>query len=641
MPTMESTTAAHYHQDRRLISVQTPLGADVMALLSFNGREEMSCPFEYSLSMVASQDLVEPTALVGRPIDFSVMCHDGSRRPFHGYVSRLTRDAHARGYTATVVPWLWFLTLTSDCRIFQNKTVKQILEQIFKDFGFGDYEMEEVRNSHPAREYCVQYRETSFDFISRLMEEEGIFYFFRHEEDKHVLVLADQGNAYQDSKEDKIEHADGALPRDQVESWVRRFGYRSGKWTYADYNFESPDASLAAEQSTSIELADAKFEMFDYPGSYRDKSTGLLLARIRIEELEADYDTIEASSTYRTLHPGQVFELTCLDPSPDADSSYAITWIEHQASTDTYATSGSSGESYRNRFGCIPKDIDFRPRKVTPKPTINGSQTAVVVGPEGEEIFTDKYGRIKVQFHWDRRGAMDEKSSCWIRVGQLMAGANWGGLFIPRIGQEVIVEFLDGDPDRPIVIGTLYNASNMPPWALPDNKMTSGLATRSSKKGGKETACHFTIDDTKGNELVTLHAEKDALHEVEHDEKVVIGNDQAIEVNANRTAGIKEGDDTLTIDRGNRKTTIAAGKDTLEAKQAVEITVGQSSLKLLPDSIEITVGGSSIKLDASKLELGSMFTTVSGEMSTDVTGLVTTVKADTKLSVEGTVVTIN
>ena len=635
--TVSPSTGTGFQQDPRLIAVQTPLGPDAMALRSFNGREELSRPFEYDLDMLAACD-VEPKALIGKAISFSVKRQDGSRRPFHGYVRRLARGADATSYRATVVPWLWFLTQTSDCRIFQNMSVIQVIEQIFKSYGFHDYELSSVRSEYPTLDYCVQYRESAFDFVSRLMEEVGIFYLFRHEQEKHILILADQKNAYQEAEEEKIEYANGALPHDQVLTWERQYDYRPGKWTHTDYNFESPDVSLAVDQPSVIDPADTRFEMYDYPGRYKDKSAAASLARIRIEELESDYDTVEASSTYRTLHPGQVFELTCHGASPDADGSFVVRWIEHQASTDTYTSTGGGGESYGNRFCCIPEGTVFRPRNVTPRPTISGPQTAVVVGPVGEEVYTDEYGRIKVWFHWDRS---DERSSCWIRVGQLLAGPNWGGLFIPRVGQEVIVVFLEGDPDRPIVVGTVFNARNMPPWPLPNDKMTSGFVSRSSKKGSKENASILAFDDTKGEELVTLHAERDAVHDVEHDDRIVVGNDQTVQVKVNRKTAIAEGDDTLTIDKGNRKTSIPDGMYTVEAGKAVEITVGKSSLKLTPDCIEITVGSSSVKLDAANLELASKHTTVQGELTAGVKSMVTKVESESKLALAGNVVNIN
>ncbi|MGI9499962.1 MAG: type VI secretion system Vgr family protein, partial [Geminicoccaceae bacterium] len=364
-------------------------------------------------------------------------------------------------------------------------------------------------------------------------------------------------------------------------------------------------------------------------------------------------------SSYRTLHPGQAFDLSDRGTSSDAGSGYAIVWIEHHASSGTYGTTSEGGESYDNGFGCIPKETTFRPRRVTPKPTINGPQTAIVVGPNGEEVFTDEFGRIKVQFHWDRQGAKDEKSSCWIRVGQVLAGKNWGGVFIPRVGQEVIVEFLEGDPDRPLVTGAVYNANNMPPWELPGEKAKSGFESRSHKNGSKENASLLTFDDTNGEEMVTLHAEKDALHEVENDDQVIVGNDRTIEVKGNRTTQIEEGDDSLTVDqgsrttqikagddsltisKGNRTTSIGAGSDTLEAAQAIEMKVGQSSLTLTPDAIEIKIGSSSIKLSPTNLDLASTFTAVTGELTTDLKGLVATVEADTALTLQGTIVNIN
>ncbi len=629
-------------QDERLIAVHTPLGEGVFGLTSFSGREELSRLFDYRLNMTALKGDIDPKALVGKPVSFSLRLGDGGHRWFHGHVRRLTRDADAQVYSAAVVPWLWFLTRTSDCRVFQNQSVVEIIKQVFQDFGFHDCTTSDVRGEHPPRTYCVQYRETAFDFVSRLMEEEGIFYYFHHEKNKHTLVLADQGGAYQDVEEKLIEFASAELPRDQVSKWERQLDYRSGAWAHVDYNFETPDISLAANRSTVVDLADSKFEAFDYPGAYQDKAAGDVLAQMRIEELEADHDSVLAESSYRTLNPGQVFDLVDSGSSSDAGGSYAIVWVEHGASSETYGTAGGGGgETYGNSFGCIPKSTPFRPQRMTPKPTIRGPQTAVVVGPNGEEVYTDEFGRIKVQFHWDRKGEKDENSSCWIRVGQVLAGQNWGGLFIPRVGQEVIVEFLDGDPDRPLVTGAVYNANNKPPWKLPGEKAKSGFESRSCKKGAKANASSLIFDDTKDSELVALHAEKDALHEVENDDQIVVGNDQTIKVEANRATEIETGDDSLTISKGSRTTKISAGKDTIEAAQGVEIKVGQSSLTLTPDAIEMTIGSSSIKLGPTNLDIASTFTAVAGELTAEVKGLVATVEADTALTLQGTIVNIN
>ena len=631
-------------EHERLIAVHTPLGKGAFGLMSFSGREELSRLFDYKLTMAVLKDGIAPKALkelMGKPISVSLKLKGRGYRWFHGHVRRLKRDADAQIYTAHIVPWAWFLTQTSDCRVFQNKSAVEIIKQIFKDFGIHNLSTRNIRGKHPARSYCVQYRETAFDFISRLMEEEGIFYYFRHKRDKHTLVLADQGSAYRDVEEKPIEFASADLRRDQVSKWERQFDYRSGAWAHVDYNFETPDISLAANRSTVVDLADTKFEAFDYPGAYQDKAAGDALAQLRIEELETDHDSILAESSYRTLHPGQVFDLADSGSSSDAGGSYAIVWVEHGASSETYGTAGGGGETYGNSFGCIPKNTPFRPQRMTPKPIIRGAQTAVVVGPNGEEVYTDEFGRIKVQFHWDRKGKKDENSSCWIRVGQILAGQNWGGLFIPRVGQEVIVEFLDGDPDRPLVTGAVYNANNRPPWKLPGEKAKSGFESRSCKKGAKANASSLIFDDTKDSELVALHAEKDALHEVENDDQVVVGNDQTIMVKANRATEIETGDDSLTISKGSRTTKISAGKDTIEAAQAVEIKVGQSSLTLTPDSIEMTIGSSSIKLGPTNLDIASTFTAVAGELTADVKGLVATVEADTALTLQGTIVNIN
>ena len=344
-----------------------------------------------------------------------------------------------------------------------------------------------------------------------------------------------------------------------------------------------------------------------------------------MEEEETAYDIAQAESSCRTLHPAHKFTLIEHDCAIEDDINYVITAIDHTAHSGTYTTEETGNEYYRNAFTCIPSQATFRPARITPKPTIKGPQTAVVVGPGSEEIHTDEYGRIKVQFHWDREGKKDENSSCWIRVRQDISGNNWGAVYLPRIGQEVIVEFLEGDPDRPLVTGCVYNADMMPPWELPGYKNRSGFESRSTKGGSKSNANMLGFDDTKGEETVVLHAEKDAFREVENDDHVLVENDQKINIKNNRDAVIEQGHETLTVKKGNRTTNIDLGKDFTEAMQSIELKVGPSSIKLTP--MDIT--------------LQAMNIYVKGQINTEVSGTLTTVRGTAVLTLQGGIVKIN
>jgi type VI secretion system secreted protein VgrG len=514
-------------QDKRLIAVTTPLGKDVLLLTGFEGREEMSRLFGYKLEMLSENTGITAPDLVGKRVTW--MVHRGDRDPryFNGVVSRFSAGSvdnrGLRTYKAEVVPWLWFLTHTTDCRIFQKKSVPEIIEKVFKDNGFKDYELN-VRGTHPKWEYCVQYRETDFHFVSRLLEQEGIFYHFRHENGNHVMVLADEASAYKDLPESKVEYQSGTKLSDHIVGWERAYEFRPGKWAQTDYNFETPSTSLLAITPTVVSLpGNDKFEKFDYPGEYEIKDDGKRETKIRMEEEEVAYDVATGVSACTTFSTGGKFTLQ-KHPCPSEAGSYLITSIHHSATEPSYSTTPGSGKDYSNTFGCIPAAVTFRPARTTAKPTIKGPQTAVVVGPKGEEIYTDKYGRIKVQFHWDREGKKDENSSCWIRVAQMVAGKRWGGSFWPRIGQEVVVEFLEGDPDRPLITGVVYNAEQMPAYLGdgPDDKhkndnKVGGIKSNTTKGGQGFNEWRF--DDTKDKQQVFLHAERDLDFRVKNDRR--------------------------------------------------------------------------------------------------------------------------
>jgi type VI secretion system secreted protein VgrG len=528
-------------QAKRLLTLKTPLGEDALELASFTGREEMSRLFRFELTMISDKNSIAADQIVGKNVTFGVKLPDDSPRHFNGFVSRFQAGDEdrqgRRNYRAEVVPWLWFLSLTADCRIFQNMSVKEIIEKIFQDLGFNDYQTSQIKGNHPKREYCVQYHETDFNFVSRLMEEEGIFYFFKHEDGKHTLVMADQTGAYADCKEKEVDYPRDVGSRDvkdHLTHWEHRYEFQTGKWSQTDYNFieqparseKTPSNLLMAKQATKVNLANIqKYEIYDYPGGYEKKDQGDALTKIRMEESETGYDTVDAASKCRTFTIGGKFKVKKHRSSSEEGKSYVITYIEHSATEPgSYETGELFGEDYFNSFTCIPDSVTFRPARITPKPMIVGSQTAVVVGPAGEEIWPDKYGRVKVQFYWDREGKRDDKTSCFIRCAQSSAGKGWGSMFIPRIGQEVVVSYLEGNPDRPLISGVVYNAEQMPPYTLPDEKTKSYIKTNSSKGGEGYNELRF--EDKKGSEQIFVHGQKDMDVRVIHDSRENIGNDR-------------------------------------------------------------------------------------------------------------------
>ena len=388
----------------------------------------------------------------------------------------------------TLHPWLWFLTRTADCRIFQEMAVPEIIKQVFRDHGFTDFE-EALSGDYRRWTYCVQYRETDFNFVSRLMEQEGIYYYFKHESNRHMLVLSDSVSSHDPFPGyEKIPYfpPDEHLIREKhyIHEWSISREIQPGTYALTEYDFENPKANLLVKSAIDRNHAQSKLEIFDYPGEYLTASEGDAYVRARIEELHAEYELTQGQSNARGLAVGSLFQLTDY-PREDQNQEYLVVSATHEMESDAYS-SGSAGGSedvYTCSFTALSSKQQFRAERTTPKPLVQGPQTAMVVGPSGEEIHTDKFGRVKVQFHWDRYGKKDQNSSCWVRVAQLWAGTQWGGIHIPRIGQEVIVEFLEGDPDHPIITGRVYNNDNMPPYGLPANATQSGIKSRSSKGG--------------------------------------------------------------------------------------------------------------------------------------------------------------
>ncbi len=648
-------------QQERLLQIVTPLGPDVLLPINFSGQEGISQSFHFRLELVSTLPEIKPEKILGQKVTIKLRLQDDDFRFFNGYITRFYAGENDIGgfrhYHAEVRPWIWFLTRTADCRIYQQKKIEDILKEIFQDCGFNDHEFK-LKGQHKPWEYCVQYRETDFNFISRLMEEEGMYYWFKHEETKHVLFVTDDKSEYFNLDNDDKEaiYTPGSRTRDTIYSWQHEYKYIPGKWTQRDYCFETPTANLEASAPAVVQPTDKKYEIFDYPGGYATKADGQVLTKLRMEEEEAGFHEIQAASTYRTYTPGAKFKIISHPIQQEQKKEYVITSIEHAAADDSYITrTGGASQSYNNSFTCISSDVSFRPPLITLKPVVQGPQTAVVVGPQGEEIYTDKYGRVKVQFHWDRKGKKNENSSCWLRVSQPWAGRNWGAMFLPRIGHEVIVDFLEGNPDKPIIIGRVYNDDNMPPYELPANKTQSGVKSRSTPKGEPANFNELRFEDKKGNEEIYMHAEKDLTTIVENheerkvyvDRKTVIGTgdnprpDETIEEKliwgtrienvkgddglvvrdgANgRKVVIGDGDHILEVEKGNQSTNIALGKGETEAMQSIELKVGQNSLKI--DQMGITITGINVTIE------GKMNVRIQGGIQVNVNGgALTTIK---------------
>jgi type VI secretion system secreted protein VgrG len=578
-----------FTQDNRFISVETPLGKDALLLLRIEGQEYISRPFRFVMDLLSENPNLALDKLVGQRVSFSLVLPNGSKRNWNGFVSRFSqtgKDERFTIYQMEVVPWLWFLTRRADCRIFQNMTIPDIVTKIFKDRGFNDFK-NALQGDFEQREYCVQYRETDFNFVSRLMEQYGICYFFEHEKDKHTLVMANSPGAHKPcpvQNKARMDFNAGAYLKDEdvVIAWQIGQEFRPGKYALTDYNFETPSTTLLANEETIFKFGgNDKFEIFDYPGEYTKKATGETITKIRMQEEEAVHLVASGRSNCRTFASGYRFDLSGHSRS-EFNKTYLLTEIHHTASVGgDYAGVSHTSESYINQFLCIPYSVPFRPARLTPKPFVQGPQTAVVVGKSGEEIWTDKYGRVKVQFFWDREGKKDEKSSCWVRVSQPWAGKNWGSINIPRIGQEVIVDFLEGDPDRPLITGRVYNDEQMPPYQLADNQTRTTFMTRSTKGGGSSNYNELRFEDMKGSEQIFMNAEKDMDLRVEHDSREFVGNDRSLIVQNDQKEKVGGEQDIQIAKDQNEKvggdaSLNVTGNQNVQVGQTMSLQVGQN-----------------------------------------------------------------
>jgi len=561
-------------QDNRLLRIDTPLGKDVLLIEGFRVQEGISHPFVIhvdAISELTKASQVTAEALIGKNALITVMLKDKAKRYFHGMISRLIqggRGAEERfvKFQLEIVPTLARLFARTDCRIFQEKSAVDIVKQVLSDskVEFKDA----LTKTYTPRDYCAQYRETDFSLISRLMEDEGIFYFFEHSDSKHLMVLADKPSANEPCPVQSSVHyqEEGGYGdrEDTVLEWTVTEQLRPGLMTLRDHHFQLPNKTLEFSDPTSISRGgNSSLEIYDYPGDYaklfvepekrlgKVEEEGQKLVRLRMEREEAAYEEANGTSNVRTFCSGYRFTLKDHFKG-DFNQDWLLTSIQHSAvQSPEYVSDQPSAGPYSNTFTCIPYKVPFLPERVTLKPLIRGPQTAVVVGPPGEEIWPDKFGRVKVQFFWDRKGKKDDKSSCWMRVAHPWAGKNWGFVAIPRIGHEVVVDFLEGDPDQPIIVGSVYNAENMPPYTLPDNKTQTGLKTRSSKGGGSANFNEIHFEDKKGQELLRIHAEREKQEHVEKDSYEYVEGNRNLVVDLNQAETV--GGDKHTTVKGERR----------------------------------------------------------------------------------------
>jgi type VI secretion system secreted protein VgrG len=694
MPTqLEVTSGLTYAQKGRAISVETALGPDALLLESFEGKESIAGGFKYTLGLLAKDPGVSAAKLIRTPVTVKLAQADGSERVINGLVSRFVQLDQAEGltvYEAEIRPWYWFLSLTSDFCIWQNKSIPDIVKAVCSEQGFTDLVFKCVK-PHKPHEYRVQYGETHLDFITRLMEEEGIFWFADHDGKKCNMVVADDNSVAKTSLKLRLSTIAHDTEDETVLNWFNvGQDVRPGKYTHMDYNFETPSTQLKGQHSGKHAS-----EVVEFPGGFETRDDADPLATLRYQEIVAEQVEAEGAGRCRALKAGGKIEVS-KHPNKALNTAYLITSVKQSAKLGDFRTGGDPGLAFKSSFTAIPFDTPYKPERSTELPRAYGYESAVVVGPAGEEIFTDKYGRVKVQFFWDRRGKKDDKSSCWVRVSTVWAGKGWGVINTPRIGQEVLVAFLNGDPEDPIIIGRVYNAEQMPPYALPANKTQSGIKTRSTLQGTPDNFNEIRFEDRKGSEELYIHAEKDKKIVVEHDkaesvgnnnsesigndetisvgsnQKVTVGKDQAVSVSGNRSVNVSKSEtigidanrsesvgdsETVTITKsrshsigtdeavdigGNR--TLSVGKDekvsissnrTTSIGKDDSVDVGKKLVINAGDEITITAGDASITL-----KKDGTITIKGKDIKLDGSGKIN-VKASSDVVIKGSKVTAN
>ncbi|TCJ20404.1 type VI secretion system tip protein VgrG [Parasulfuritortus cantonensis] len=614
-----------------MLEIATPL-TDGFTVRGVSGREELGRLSEYQVDLISKNGNITAKDILGKNVTLKIAPEGSTARFINGYVTRfaLFGQLSTTGYDAeegysyamTVRPWAWFLSRSSTCQIFQNMDVPAIIKQVMDRTPYAEISSYEVNlnGSYAPWEYCVQYRESDFNFISRLMEQEGIYYYFKHEDGKHVMVLVDDLGSHEANRLGKAlvynaTPVEGVSGDYYITRWDSTVAIQPGRYAVDDFDFTKPRADLGKAKDVTREHDMSGFEMFDYPGEYVEGSDGEHYAQVRIHELQCQYEICRGATRFHGLDVGALFTLE-EHPVGAQNREYLVTSSNFQA-VDATTSSGGSPLDFRCSFNAMPKgEVSFRPERMTPKPIVQGPQTAIVVGPDGDEIHTDEYARVKVQFHWDRYGKSDEDSSCWIRVSQVWAGKAWGGLALPRIGQEVIVGFLEGDPDQPIITGRVYNADQPPPYALPDRNTVTTLVSRSSPDGTAENYNELRFEDKKGDEHIFIQAEKDYLTLVKNDRVEWTKNEYHLKIDQKRfeeTGGDRHdkskgdfnsevtGELSLKVDQ-NHQHEVGQGYN-LKAGQAIHLKAGTTLVIEAGTSMSLKVGGSFVNIGPSGVDI--------------------------------------
>jgi type VI secretion system secreted protein VgrG len=659
---------ALHTRDQAMLSMTSPLGEHALIPTSLTAHEAISQPFDFTIKAVCQQGRVDPDKLLHQPA--CLILHGGDAAPlryFHGIVQSLVDEGELlaagaqehHAYQLRLVPRLWFLGQTVDCRVHQNMSVADILRRMFQDAGITDYQ---VLPSGPKREYAVQFNESDLHFATRLMEEEGYFYFFEHRADGHKLIVANRNSAFQDIKGAELHLKGPGGSETQIAGWSRPTGTTRGKMKFKDYDPTKPDTLLQNEQPTVLKSGGTEArEHFRWPALTFETGTVTDRAKREMEAAEAAVSLYEGNSRFGKFYPGGKFGL-------QNDDDYVLRSVTHHAIDQTAYGGDGAGASYSNHFEAFSfGKVPWRQPLATPRPRMEGIHTAIVLGPNGEEIHTDDLARVKVRFFWDHRSEATDALAVWARVIQPWAGNGWGGQFIPRVGTEVAVAFVDGDPDRPIVVGGLYNGRDKPIYSKAD-KTKLGFRSRSTLKGGNSDFNEFTFDDKKGNELVYVQAQKDLSTYVKNDQTLKIDNcrivtvkkDETVDIQNNQTIKVKmdhkltvtDGSHAVAVSKGNHSVKIDMGNHDMKiamGNHSTDVQMGNVSLKAglgkidneAMQAIEFKVGQSSVKIDQMGVTITGMMIKIEGQVQTEVKGLMTQVNGDAMLQVKGGITMIN
>ncbi len=630
---------------------------------NIRGSEAMSELFEFQVSFSSVDKEINAEKFLGTNASLHLKS-DEHERFINGIIiqfsqgtTSLKEDIYLTEYFITIRPKLWLLSLDNNCKMFQNKSAMEIIRSVLKDNKISDISDKTSKCGTNTREYCVQYNESTFNFISRLMEDEGIFYYFNHEKDKHTLVIADSSNSYPKLKKDAefIKSNHEVCPLGKVFNTSQNTYMNVGGYSQADYNYQLSQTKLFSKLDTKW-----KGNVFyEYPGGFSKASEGDALSKLRVQEIECKHMLLQGDSTIPDFAPGTIFNLK-LHHAESFNDSYIIYKVEHM-----FDRTEKNGFIYRNRFLALPNGTEFRAPRKTPKPKIHGNQTAIVVCPSGKEIYRNKHCCVKVHFYWDQEGKVKDTSdsSCWIRVAQMLSGSNWGAVYIPRVGQEVVVSFLEGDPDRPLIVGCVYNDQFMPPYSDSEEMIsTMKTITFTDDKGFNE----IRFNDEKKKEEIFIHAQKDMNvdvidgsystklyakpgKKVMHSLEIEKGDKSVLLKEGNSKYTMKKGNSTIELDEGNSSITLKKGNSTIQLNDGnslITLKKGNSSIKLQKGDQTIDINGDctikisgNLKIKASRnisIEAGKELSLKSGSTMTTNAGSNLTVKANASAKFQST-----